>query len=144
MPNFDNVTIGQILQAAAPLAAVWALARWAGPTLHRAGRVIDDLQGEEARPGVKARPGMLERMASQEAATEATAAGVAAMRQEQAALSTQVGGLAQQVAAILPAVAQLQPNHGSSLVDAIQRIELDTARAVGRQHTPVTQPAPGP
>ena len=97
--------------------------------VYRTSRTIDDLRGEPARPGFPARLGILERMAASEAATTATAGEVSATRQDLAALATQLGGLSRQIEeGIVPAVAQLTPNHGASLHDKITQIALDTAR----------------
>lgn len=68
---------------------------------------IDDWNGEGARPGVPARPGVMARLASIEEQT-----------------------------AVLPAVQQriaaveheLKPNSGGSLRDAVDRVEAHTAR----------------
>ncbi len=101
--------------------------------VYRTARTIDDLRGEPARPGFPARPGILERMAASEAATTATTGEVAATRQDLAALAVQLGGLSRQIGeGIVPAVAQLQPNHGTSLHDKITQIALDTARTTSR------------
>lgn len=48
------------------IGAVVAFQRWALPKLRQVGHLIDDLAGEPARPGVEARPGLMERMKSVE------------------------------------------------------------------------------
>lgn len=101
----------------------------------RTARDLADLRGEPARPGFPARPGVLERLATSEATTTATRDEVTATRQDLAALAVQMGGLSRQIGeGIVPAVAQLQPNHGTSLHDKITQIALDTARTTS--HTP--------
>jgi len=129
----QTITFGQAAAVLVPTLTIigiaWGAIAKVGPILRRMSRTMDDLQGEPARPGVPARPGLMERMEAQEVATEAVSREVAAMRTEQAALSTQVGGLSRQVDAMVQPLAQLQPNHGSSLHDKINEIALETARA---------------
>ena len=121
---------------AAMVAVLGAIATALGFILrlvYRTARDLTDLRGEPARPGFPARPGVLERLSANEAATTATRSEVSATRQDLAALSTQVGGLSRQIGeGIIPAVAQLQPNHGTSLHDKITQIALDTARTTPR------------
>lgn len=49
--------------------AVWAV-RKVAPVLRKLGHLVDDLVGEPARPGVAARPGLMERMTAVEDKTE--------------------------------------------------------------------------
>lgn len=49
--------------------AVWAV-RKAAPVLRKLGHLVDDLVGEPARPGVEARPGLMERMEAVEKKAE--------------------------------------------------------------------------
>lgn len=44
------------------LGAAYAAARRVGPKLRRIGHLVDDLAGESERPGVDARPGVMERL----------------------------------------------------------------------------------
>ena len=123
----DPWVIGAAMVAV--LGALFAALGYIIRVVIRTARMIDDLRGEPGRPGVPARLGILERMAASEAATTATTGEVAATRQDLAALAVQLGGLSRQIGeAVVPAVAQLQPNHGSSLHDKIMQISLDTAR----------------
>lgn len=118
----QDVTIGQLVIAAAICGSAWALIRKLGPGLVRLVHMLDDFQGEPARPGVQARPGMLERMSTMEAATRGVADGQVI--------------LTRQMTVVVDSVAQLSPNGGSTMRDSIARIEKDTASLSGR--TPVT------
>lgn len=71
------------------------------PFVQKLVRVVDDLFGTEAREGVDARPGLMERMASSEAADRKTA--------ETLAQHTE-------------ALKELQPNHGGSMKDVLNKI----------------------
>jgi hypothetical protein len=51
-----------VAAVAAAIAAVWAAARKVLPHLRRIGHLVDDLVGEPERPGVAARPGVMERL----------------------------------------------------------------------------------
>ncbi|MEU0181388.1 hypothetical protein ABZ312_09385 [Streptomyces sp. NPDC006207] len=58
---------GAVAAALAGLCAVaWRVVRWAVLLGRRINQFIDDFYGEEARPGVPARPGLLERVGSME------------------------------------------------------------------------------
>ncbi|PRX90815.1 hypothetical protein [Allonocardiopsis opalescens] len=63
MPDWiSSLTVAQLAALLAGLAAVGGLTWAAGRWLRRAGHLIDDLLGEPARPGVDARPGLMERV----------------------------------------------------------------------------------
>lgn len=89
------------------------------------GEFRDDWRGDPGRPGIPARLGVPARLQAVEDATSHNALALAAM--------------SEQMGLIAGAVGQLQPNKGSTLNDAIRRIESDTAAAAGRtlphQHT---------
>lgn len=60
--------------AAAPIfvgvvSALGIMARWVVPFLRRVGHLVDDLTGEPARPGHRARPGVMERLETLEERT---------------------------------------------------------------------------
>ena len=95
------------------------------PRARQIGHILDDIAGEAARPGVAARPGLMERVQSVEIhANEARAAA------EANAAATRA--ISAQLVIVVNAVAQLQPNAGSTMFDAIRRVEADTAAAAGR------------
>lgn len=54
---------------AVTIAAVWVVRKF-GPAARKQGHLIDDLVGEPERPGVPARPGLMERMKAVESKTE--------------------------------------------------------------------------
>lgn len=118
---------------------IWALAISTGgviaflwkaiPFLRRVGHIVDDIQGEAPRPGLPlGRPSMMDRLANVEDHTAKNA------------LAT--GAIGAQLNVILEAVSPLQSNGGTSLRDAIDRIEKDTASAAGRPIPITTQVAP--
>lgn len=75
----------------------WCRARW-----RRVSDFLDDWNGEPARPGFAGRPGVPERLATVEATMTATAAEVATIR------------------------AEVTPNGGGSMKDAVGRIDART------------------
>jgi hypothetical protein len=89
--------------------AVYAIARvgvWLWGTLRKLSRLADDLLGEPARPGhPEATPGVLDRLTSIEAYLRP--------------LPLRLDGLEARLAAV---EAQLHPNGGSSLRDAVDRL----------------------
>lgn len=108
MPTPDATTVGAwLIGAAALITALVVTWRFAAALLaagRRLGHFLDDWFGESARPGAPARPGIPERLT----------------RVEQ-----QVAEVRQQVDAI---VHELHPNAGGSLRDAIDRVDVRTAR----------------
>ncbi|MDX3237193.1 hypothetical protein PV392_16245 [Streptomyces sp. ME03-5709C] len=58
---------GAVAAALAGIGALaWRVVRWAVLLGRRTNQFIDDFYGEEARPGVPARPGLMERMSGME------------------------------------------------------------------------------
>lgn len=93
----------------ATLAALIGLGKagiWVWDKLRKAGRLADDLTGEPARPGFPASPGVLERMAGIEAAL--------------APVLTRLDSMENRLAAV---EAQMHPNGGSTLRDAVDRLQ---------------------
>jgi len=108
------VTAGAVAAWVGAAVAVLTLAGIVWPTGARIARrideVVDDWHGESARPGVPARPGVMERLERIEGATariEPLAGGVAAIEHE------------------------LHPNGGDSLRDAVNRVDLRTRQIAG-------------
>lgn len=91
------------------LAAIAALV-WVGfkvfPFLRKINHFIDDVAGEPARPGVDARPGLMERLS------------VVEEKQDEQSIS-----LAKQSAALAVVQHEVTTNHGSSLKDAVKKLE---------------------
>ena len=121
---------------------------------------LDDVMGEDARPGVPPRPGLMERVGTLEDVAKFNATAVAeahaaaaearthAAAAKEAAEKNAVanGAIAAQLEVIVQSVAQLQPNKGSTMFDRLGRIEKDTATVVGRpvQAPPIDHhPHPG-
>ena len=77
------------------LGVLYAAARRVGAFTRRITHTLDDLTGEPERPGVRARPGVMERLSSIE----------------------------QRLDEVEGTTRQLRPNGGSHLADAIARIE---------------------
>ncbi len=67
MPDWlASVALGQVAAVVAAVAAAWAALRSLQRTLEPARQFLSDWTGEDARPGVPARPGVMERMARTE------------------------------------------------------------------------------
>lgn len=88
----------------APWVAAIAVLAWVGfkifPSLRKIMHFIDDVAGEPARPGVDARPGLMERVTSIELKQDEQADALEVVRHE------------------------VTTNHGSSLKDSVKGIEL--------------------
>ena len=73
----QDVTVAQailtISVVLAGLGALWKLARWGRPIIRRLEQFLDDFYGSPARPGVAARPGLMERLATVEQQTSTIA-----------------------------------------------------------------------
>jgi hypothetical protein len=92
------------------VAVLWRAVRRGVRIAGRIDEVVDDWQGTPARSGVPARPGLMERVATIEDRTCATA--------------EQVGQLDGRLSAIEH---ELHPNSGTSLRDAVDRVDARTA-----------------
>lgn len=97
-----TLMIGTIVVVARAVVWIWA-------TLRKVGRLADDLTGEPARPGFAATPGVLERLTG----IEAGLATLAPVMPRLESLETRLGAVE----------AQLHPNGGSTLRDAVDRLE---------------------
>lgn len=99
----QELTVATIVGVIAILTAVAATARWAvrqlAPVFRRTRQFLDDWFGEEARPGVPRRAGIGERLSDVQD-------DLSQVKTEQSRVSR-----------------ELQDNHGSSLKDAVRRIE---------------------
>lgn len=97
IPALDTVLVwgGAISLSAGLLTLGWRLVRGLVRLGRRVEHVMDDWQGEEARPGVAARPGVMERMAG---------------------LEGRMGGVEEDLRRIRH---ELYPNSGGSLRDAV-------------------------
>lgn len=91
------------------LAAIGVLI-WVGvkvfPVLRKINHFVDDVAGEPARAGVPARPGLMERLS------------VVEEKQDEQSVS-----LAKQSAALAVVQHEVTTNHGSSLKDAVKKLE---------------------
>jgi hypothetical protein len=86
--------------------ALFRISVWVGSTLRKLGRLADDLMGEPGRPGhPDPTPGLLDRVATIEGHV--------------APLRNRLDDLDRRLAAV---EAELQPNGGSTLRDAVNRI----------------------
>ncbi|CAM5609277.1 hypothetical protein GCM10010329_17460 [Streptomyces spiroverticillatus] len=85
---------------------VWRATRAARRLARRVDEFVDDWQGTEARPGVPGRPGVMARLVD---------------------IEQQIAGTAEQLAAVEH---ELHPNSGSSLRDAVDRVDERTRQIV--------------
>jgi hypothetical protein len=106
VPAVDTLVLWGLAAAAIAggLAVVFRGVRWLFRWGHRIGQLVDDLIGTEERPGVPARPGVLERMVG---------------------IEGQVGDVESRLGRVEH---ELYPNEGSSLADAIRRVDRRTAQ----------------
>jgi len=102
--------VAGLLLAAAIIGALGVIVRaviYLAGVIHKLNRLIDDLAGEPPRPGFpEGRPGVLDRLASIEGSQSAGVDRLAAMEKRLTAVEV-----------------QLRPNGGSTLRDAVDRIE---------------------
>ena len=114
--------MADILAAAAILAGMAVIGRsvaWLISVLRKLARLVDALTGEPPGPGEeKGRPGVLDRLASIEGGQIKTAEVVAALEARLAAVE-----------------AQLQPNGGGTLRDALDRTEAAVTAKPEQQET---------
>lgn len=112
-------TVAGILLAAAILAALAVIGRavaWLWDVLRKLGRLADDLTGEPPRPGFpQGRPGVLDRLTAIE-----TALGAVATLTALAAIELRLAAVE----------AQLHPDRGTSLRDAVDRLAPPEAAAL--------------
>ena len=104
-------TVTGILVAAAIIGGITVIGKailWVWGILRNLARVADDWTGEPSRDGKPAQPGVLQRLASIEELLAAVPA-----------LETRLAALDVRLAAV---EAQLQPNGGGSLRDAIDKL----------------------
>ena len=67
LPDFvETITIGNIITWITLVAGIVVLVRKVTPAMKKLSDTLDDIQGERARPGVPARPGIMERLATQD------------------------------------------------------------------------------
>lgn len=106
MAFLGDVTLADIAIWVAVAGFVFAMFKWLIPFARKLVHFLDDVAGESARPGVPARPGLMERLS------------VVEEKQDEQSLS-----LAQQSAALAVVQHEVTTNHGSSLKDAVKKLE---------------------
>lgn len=117
MPEWMNeVTLAQAILTVAAISGIIAGLRRVWPFLTRLKNFFDDLMGEPERPGVPRHPGVMERLQAHEQAM---------LRQEEA------------MSAVHELSQQLVTNGGSSLRDAVNRIEASQQALSQRLETHV-------
>lgn len=103
-----ELTLAQLVALLSVVAAVLAALKWVFPFIVKVVHFVDDAMGEKARPGVPARPGLLQRM-------------------------TQIE---ERVHAVDEILHELKPNNGSSLADAVNRIECQVNELMAQRKDP--------
>jgi hypothetical protein len=69
VPDFvETITVGNVITWISFIIAVVVVVRKITPILKKLSNTLDDIQGERARPGVPARPGVMERLGNQDVA----------------------------------------------------------------------------
>ncbi len=106
--------------------------RWLLPRIKKFDLLVDDFLGTPARPGVAARPGVMERLQQNDLDHAALLEKAAANADGVAANALATAAVSSQLAVIVDSVGQLQSNGGSTMRDQLARIEHDTALSVGR------------
>lgn len=101
-----GVTLGDVLVWGTVAASVFAVFRWLIPFARKLVHFLDDVAGEDARPGVAARPGLMERLS------------IVEEKQDEQSVS-----MAKQSAALAVVQHEVTTNHGSSLKDAVKKLE---------------------
>lgn len=123
MPDFIAILAG-ISAAVGAIAGIVVGVKKTTPVVRLIVGVFGDFAGEPARPGVAARPGVMERLASIDEKIDAQ--------------GTRIDEQGEQLASIQH---ELHPNSGKSLRDSINRIETATqAPAVTSNVTVINQP----
>ena len=110
-----DMTVSDVVTFVLILAAAYTIAKKPWRPMSRLVHLIDDLAGEDARPGVPARPGLMERVATVE---QASADNGGSIRE-----------LLTRFEPVETAVLQLLPNHGHHVADTTRRTE-DMLRSV--------------
>lgn len=96
---------------AAGLTLAWRAGRVVLRVLRRLDDIADDWKGTPARPGVPGRPGLLERMT--------------AIEERTGCMADCLDGIGRRVQRI---ESEVRPNGGSSMRDAVNRVDRRTAR----------------
>lgn len=118
---FDAITIGDLLGGLTLIGAVLAGIKWVKPAILVVRHFVDAWNGEPARPGVQARPGVMEQLA--DLTTE-----IAELRQGVGLAQTLAKNAAESSA---DAAFHSKPNHGHSSYDDLVKMitRLQTASA---------------
>ena len=109
VPSIDTAAVwaGVLVAVAGALGVLYRASRGARQLIGRLGDLADDWLGTPARPGVPERPGVMQRLGS---------------------IDNRLAGLDERVAAVEH---ELHPNSGSSLRDAVDRVDDRTRLIVG-------------
>lgn len=94
-----GITLADVLTWAGVIGAIFAAFKWVIPFARKVSHFIDDVAGEPERPGVPARPGLMERVTTIETTQEEHSKTLATVSHE------------------------VTTNHGSSLKDSTKRLE---------------------
>jgi hypothetical protein len=108
-----GITLADVLTWAGVAGAIFAAFKWVIPFARKVSHFIDDVAGEPERPGVPARPGLMERVTTIETTQEEQSVVLAAVERKQAEHSDTLATVSHEVTT----------NHGSSLKDSTKRLE---------------------
>jgi ubiquinone biosynthesis protein UbiJ len=126
------IIVGSLSVILGGLLGLIKAAMWVTQQLRKIGRLADDLLGEPAHGGKPATPGLMERVATMEdhvaplpSRLDALDRAVADLRADVAENREEVGDVRRRVSVV---EAELKPNGGSTVRDAVDRIDAAVER----------------
>lgn len=102
-------------------------------TIRRLVHLVDDLAGEEARPGVPARPGLMDRLDNVERGVRAAQETAEVAVQQTTGFRFEMAAVVEQQAVVAQTLAELRPNGGRPMFERLDQIERLAARAASHR-----------